>query len=317
MSVSTIFKVVLHPFIQESLASLNTMTEYSGTAGELFVEDVENFRFKGYAVCCSMKGSINGVILLHHYEETAVAIGNSVCESMLGANFDYEQINEELAMALSEWSNTLVGRATDKLNRHNLGFEFSSPEFVLSLEDMDKYLENVKQIVTVPIHVDGVGRYYFNLLVQDVNYQSQTTETKLQEPNQQLVNTSYNQLPQHSQILLVDDSPLVLKAMEKFLSDLGYNNVVTASDGSEAIEIVESQPVDFIFMDVVMKRVNGDEALARIRRDHPSLPIVMLSSVTDAKLVANCEQIGISGFIFKPLHNKDAHEKLQEYLKIA
>jgi DNA-binding NarL/FixJ family response regulator len=47
---------------------------------------------------------------------------------------------------------------------------------------------------------------------------------------------------------------------------------------------------------------------------HPDLPIVMLSSVTDQKLVANCEQIGISGFIYKPLNHQNGPATLQLYL---
>ncbi len=50
MPVETLYKVILYPFINESLASLKAMTNLSGTAGEPFMDNAADFRFKGYAV---------------------------------------------------------------------------------------------------------------------------------------------------------------------------------------------------------------------------------------------------------------------------
>jgi CheY-specific phosphatase CheX len=62
--------------------------------------------------------------MMHHYPETAVAIGNSVCQNMFDETYNYTDINEELSNALAEWGNTIVGRATDLLSRNNLKFDF-------------------------------------------------------------------------------------------------------------------------------------------------------------------------------------------------
>jgi len=317
MSVETIFKVILHPFINESLASLKSMTQLEGQSGDIFIDNVEDFRFKGYAVCSDIQGSIDGVILMHHYSETAVAIGNSVCESLLGEKHDHQEMNEDLSKALAEWGNTIIGRATNLLNKHSLGFDFLSPHCALSMDDMEKYLVGVKQIITVPIHVDNVGRYYFNLLIRDVNYNASAKAEQQEEADQGIANQENTPLPLDSKILLVDDSPLIRKAINKFLSQLGYSNVIEADDGSAAVQLVQSEAPDFMFMDIVMDKMNGDKALAEIRKTHPELPIVMLSSVTDQALVKNCEALGISGFIFKPLNNETGPETLKEHLKIA
>ncbi len=320
MSVDTIFKVALHPFVNESIASLKSMTSLEGSAGEPFMDEVDQFRFKGYAVCSDMKGSLDGVVLMHHYSETAVAIGNEVCSYMLGETFAHEEVNEELSKALSEWGNTIVGRATDFLSKHNLGFDFSAPYCAMTLEDMDKYLVGVKQIVTVPIFIEGVGRYYFNLLVRDVKYDAEAkgapaAETR-QAPTVAIENTHQTRLSFESTILLVDDSSLIRKAIRRFLNELGYGTIIEASDGTEAVEIAAEQAVDFVFMDVVMDQMNGDEALAKIRQIKPELPVVMLSSVTDYEMVATCKELGISGFIFKPLNKDNGPEMLQRHLKV-
>ena len=200
MSVETIYKVILHPFINESIASLKAMTSLSGSSADAFMDKVEDFRFKGYAVCSDVKGCIDGVIMMHHYPETAIAIGNSVCQTMFDESYNYDVINEELTNALAEWGNTIVGRSTDLLSRHNLEFDFSSPYFVHNFNDMEKYLTDVKEIVTVPITVEGVGRYYFNLLVRSVNYQ---TGGEKREESTGIANPHTTPLPKESKVLFL------------------------------------------------------------------------------------------------------------------
>lgn len=313
MSVETIYKVILHPFITESIKSLSAMTSLTGSTGEAFMDNVDDFRFKGYAVCSEVTGSFNGVIMMHHYPETAVAIGNSVCETMFEEKYDFTEINEELANALAEWGNTIVGRSTDLHSRHNLDYNFSSPYFVHHVNDMEKYLVGVKDVVTVPITVEGVGRYYFNLLVRDVSYHK---ETETREESAGIPNLRTTQLPLDHKILLVDDSAMIRKALRRYLAKLGYNNVIEADDGSTAIEALKNESPNFMFMDVVMNNINGDVALKEIRNMDSNVPIVMLSSVTDKALVDDCQKAGISGFIFKPIQANNGAEIIKDYLKI-
>ncbi|MFT7130827.1 MAG: CheY-like chemotaxis protein [Gammaproteobacteria bacterium] len=313
MSVETIYKVILYPFITESIASLKAMTNLEGSAGEAFMDSIDDFRFKGYAVCSDVTGNLDGVIMMHHYPETAIAIGNSVCETMFEEKYEYTEINEELSNALAEWGNTIVGRSTDLHGRYSLEYSFSSPYFVNDVSDMDKYIEGVKEVVTVPINVEGVGRYYFNLLVRNVDYQ--TAGVKRAESTS-ISNPHINVLPIDSKVLLVDDSSMIRKALKRFLNKLGYNNVIEADDGSSAIEMVKNESPDFVFMDVVMGEMNGDEALKAIREMGADVPVVMLSSVTDKTLVNQCQNYGISGFIFKPIQADNGAEIIKAYLKV-
>lgn len=314
MPVETLYKVILYPFINESLASLKAMTNLSGTAGEAFMDNVADFRFKGYAVCCEVTGNLNGVIMMHHYPETAISIGNAVCQSMFNETYKHPDMTDDLRNALAEWGNTIVGRSTDLHSRYSLEYGFSSPYFVEDLSEMDKYLNGVQDVVTVPINIEGVGRYYFNLLIRNVDYREVGIK---REESIGIENPHANALTKDSQILLVDDSAMIRKALTRFLHELGYSNVIEANDGSGALEIVKNNPPDFIFMDVVMDKLNGDKALAEIRRLGSDVPIVMLSSVTDQLLVKSCQEQGISGFIFKPIHAKNGIEIIARYLKVA
>ncbi len=313
MSVETIYKVVLYPFINESIASLKAMTNLEGAAGDAFMDSVDDFRFKGYAVCSDVTGNLDGVIMMHHYPETAIAIGNSVCEKMFDEKYQFTEINEELSNALAEWGNTIVGRSTDLHGRYSLEYNFSSPYFVQDVSDMEKYLVGVKEVVTVPITVEGVGRYYFNLLVRNVDYQTGGVK---REESTGIANPHSNVLATDSKVLLVDDSSMIRKALKRYLNQLGYNNVIEADDGLSAIEMVKNEAPDFMFMDVVMGEMNGDQALKAIREAGSNVPVVMLSSVTDKNLVTQCQDYGISGFIFKPIQADNGAQIIKEYLKV-
>jgi CheY-like chemotaxis protein len=99
-------------------------------------------------------------------------------------------------------------------------------------------------------------------------------------------------LPKESKILLVDYSAMIIRALKRFLAGLGYENVIKADDGSTAVEDVKNESPDFLFMDVVMTKMNGNDALKIIRENGSEVPIVMLSSVTDKGLVDECQQSG-------------------------
>jgi len=80
-------------------------------------------------------------------------------------------------------------------------------------------------------------------------------------------------------VLIADDSPLVLRMIEKMMTEAGLQ-VVTARDGLEALEKVVSQDVHLVILDVMMPRMNGYQA-CRLLKTEPStssIPVVILTS---------------------------------------
>src|SRR6185295_2045299 len=69
-------------------------------------------------------------------------------------------------------------------------------------------------------------------------------------------------------VLIADDSPLVLRMIEKMLSAAGFS-VVTARDGLEAIEKAVSEDVQLVILDVTMPRMNGYQA-CRLLKTEPT-----------------------------------------------
>ncbi len=295
-SLTKIHNQILQPFVNETLENLASMAKMNGHCDEGFPDDVEKFRFKGYAICAETFGHIDGVVLMHHYSETAIAMGNAIRKCILGDEHAYEEINDEMADALAEWGNTVVGRATKSLAAYHLGIQFEPPYFVYDTDVMASLLTGVKDIITVPVHIDNVGRFYFNYLIRNVNEEVS------------------NNIEKSKKILVVDDMKMVRSSMKRFLKKLGYNNVIEATNGFEAIEKFTSESPDFLFMDVVMPELNGNEALRQIREKDQETPIVMLSSVADQEVIDQCESLGISGYIIKPLTIDNGPETLSRFL---
>ncbi len=167
MELVKVHQKILLPFVQEAIKALETMADLKGFVADAFPEDVEKFPFNGYAVAVVAKtfGSIEGKVLMHHYTETALAIGNRVRSKMLGESKEALEIDEEVGEAVTEFTNTIIGLATRKLSDSDLGIVFNPPIFIESDEDMDMIMADVTEILTIPIDVKNVGRFFITYLL--------------------------------------------------------------------------------------------------------------------------------------------------------
>ena len=156
---------ILAPFAAETIRSLKQLAQIQANAGDGFEDEVEKFRFKGYAIATEVSGAIPGKVLLHLYPETALEVGNRVLTSMMGEPSAQEALNDDVQDALAEWGNTLIGLATRALEESDLGVTFTPPFFVRDTEQMNDLMRGVTEIVSIPIHTEGAGRFYFNYLL--------------------------------------------------------------------------------------------------------------------------------------------------------
>lgn len=103
-------------------------------------------------------------------------------------------------------------------------------------------------------------------------------------------------------VLVVDDMPANRLVFERHLELLGHH-VLTAEDGRQALEIVRTQAVDLVLLDLMMPVMNGYEALSEIKSDLATahLPVVIISALNDVESVARCVTLGADDFLFKPV----------------
>ena len=83
-------------------------------------------------------------------------------------------------------------------------------------------------------------------------------------------------------ILVADDEMSIRLLYSEELREEGYE-VFTASNGREALEVVEKEPLDLIILDIKMPEMNGIEVLRRIKELHPNLPVLLSSAYSEYK----------------------------------
>jgi two-component system chemotaxis response regulator CheY len=124
-------------------------------------------------------------------------------------------------------------------------------------------------------------------------------------------------LDHNALILIVDDMRLVRNAIKRYLNSLGYDNVIEAENGAEAVKKFQDNQIAFIFMDMVMPIMTGLEALQKIREVDNEVPITMLSSVADQKSIDDCKMYGVLDYILKPLSATSGPDTIKKALEKA
>lgn len=102
-------------------------------------------------------------------------------------------------------------------------------------------------------------------------------------------------------ILAVDDQRMILKAIENHLTDSNYD-LITASNGQEAIELFESETPDLLILDINMPIKSGFDVIHYVRHEYNSdTPIIVMTSADDEITLAKAYTLGADDFIEKPV----------------
>ncbi len=104
-------------------------------------------------------------------------------------------------------------------------------------------------------------------------------------------------------ILVAEDNPVNRKVTAKILERAGHVPIVVPT-GDEALDVLDSQPVDLVLMDVNMPGTSGLDATKLYRIAHlnePRLPIIALTADATADMRARCEEAGMDACVTKPI----------------
>ena len=104
-------------------------------------------------------------------------------------------------------------------------------------------------------------------------------------------------------VMVVDDSKVVLKIVEKGLAEAGFR-VITAENGKKALNLLETIQPDLILTDIEMPDINGFEFCGTVHMNPElsTVPIVAMSSKTDRGYMKRMLQNGASAFLCKPFN---------------
>lgn len=120
-------------------------------------------------------------------------------------------------------------------------------------------------------------------------------------------------------ILIVDDYEMVRIMLKRCLTQLGYTNVEEATDGKQALDMLNSaagteNAFAVVFSDLNMPRMNGFELLAACRKS-PSfsrIPFVIISAEAESDYISQALQHGANDYIIKPFSTQTLQKKLEK-----
>jgi len=116
-------------------------------------------------------------------------------------------------------------------------------------------------------------------------------------------------------ILVVDDDPYILMSLE-FLMKKGGHDVMIARNGTEALDIVNTQKPALILLDIMMPDVDGYEICRYIKshKDLKDIKIVFLSAKTKDIDIEKGLKLGAERYISKPFSTRDVINQVNELL---
>lgn len=108
-------------------------------------------------------------------------------------------------------------------------------------------------------------------------------------------------------ILVIEDENLLREYLCDFLEDIGFCTL-QAENGKVGLELIESRNPDLVLTDLRMPEMNGLDVLSTIQKDHPDLPVVVISGTGSLSDVVQTLKLGAWDYILKPIHDYNVLE---------
>jgi nitrogen regulation protein NR(I) len=115
-------------------------------------------------------------------------------------------------------------------------------------------------------------------------------------------------------ILVVDDQKTICYSIQRFLISEGYD-VLTATNGEEALKLVDSGTPGLVIMDVRMPEMDGLEVLGRIKGSHPDVQVIMMTAFSTTEKAIHAMKLGAYDYITKPFDNDELLVRVRDAVK--
>jgi CheY-like chemotaxis protein len=114
-------------------------------------------------------------------------------------------------------------------------------------------------------------------------------------------------------VLIVDDNPNMSSLLQEMLEVFDYDSV-RASDGSEALGILEKSGISMVITDLRMPNMSGTELLREVKTRYPKIPVVLISGYSMSQSESESGEFKPDGFLGKPLLMSDIEKMLNSLL---
>ena len=121
----------------------------------------------------------------------------------------------------------------------------------------------------------------------------------------------------NAKILVVDDTKESIDLLVYFLKPVGYE-MLTATDGFKALEIINRTPPDLVLLDVMMPGIDGYQICERIKKDPQTrhIPVIMITALRELKDKIAGLEAGADDFISKPYDSVELMARVKSLLRL-
>jgi putative two-component system response regulator len=130
--------------------------------------------------------------------------------------------------------------------------------------------------------------------------------------------TSDRAAVRRAKVMIVDDEPINIQIVKKYLSLEGYENFVTCSDSSEAMALVASEQPDLLLLDIMMPCVSGLDILRQLQSElrRGRIFVVVLTASNDKDIRNEALELGATDFLGKPLEPVELIPRIRNVLLV-
>ncbi len=118
-------------------------------------------------------------------------------------------------------------------------------------------------------------------------------------------------------LLIVDDSSIMRRTIEKHIKELGVEVVGQASNGQQAIELVQEKKPDIVTLDVTMPEMDGITCLEKIMEIAPDTNVILVTALNDRLTGLKALDIGAVNYLNKPVSPEVLKEALDDIIEEA
>ena len=113
-------------------------------------------------------------------------------------------------------------------------------------------------------------------------------------------------------ILFIDDDPTILLISEIMLEDLGYD-VITADGGVSGIELLKTNIIDLVLLDLMIPDIYGLDVLKYIKEkeEFKNIPVIIQTGIKDSDEINKAYKLGASYVLLKPYNQKDLKDIIE------
>lgn len=116
-------------------------------------------------------------------------------------------------------------------------------------------------------------------------------------------------------IITADDHPLLLKGLNDFLEEKGFNLIGSASNGQQAFDLIEEKQPDIAVLDIQMPKLSGLDIAKKCTREGLSTKIILITLHKEKALYESAQELNLFGYVLKEFALEEIESCIESVMK--